>query len=124
MAASSGVGEGSSKVGPYLGLATRQPLVKEDVVGAGDVRGEGVLPDRGVWGLVQVGQVFKCALAEVLQGCGEPGGEQPRLQHLPFATQSARPPSTGPGLHFFAGPQHVALLDTGSLQMSLVKMWS
>lgn len=60
----------------HLGFAALQPVVEEDVVGTEHVGGKGVLPDRGVWGLVQVGQVLQNALAEVLQSCcrGEGGG--------------------------------------------------
>lgn len=67
--AGSGWERSASKATPYLGFAALQPLLKEDIVGTGHVGGKGVLPDRGVWGLVQVGQVLECALAEVLQGC-------------------------------------------------------
>lgn len=52
---------------PYLGFTALQPVVKEDVVGTEDVGGKGILPDRGVRGLVQVGQILQGALAEVLQ---------------------------------------------------------
>lgn len=67
--ASSGWETVASKVRPYLGFAALQPLLKEDIVGTGHGGGKGVLPDCGVWGLVQVGQVLERALAEVLQGC-------------------------------------------------------
>lgn len=68
----------------YFGFAALQPVVKEGVIGTADVGGKGVLPDCGVWGLVQVGQVLKGALAEALQGCGNRvvSGEQTRASHL------------------------------------------
>lgn len=53
----------------YLGFTALHPVVKEDIVRTEDVRGEGVLPDCGVWGLVQVGQILQGALAEALQSC-------------------------------------------------------
>lgn len=57
----------------YLGFTALQPVVKQDVVGTEDVSGKGVFPDRGVWGLVQVGQILQSALAEVLQSYHEGG---------------------------------------------------
>ena len=58
-----------SLLGPHLGFPVLQPAVEEHLVGAEDLVAEGVLPDRGVGGLVQVGHVLLDALAEVLQSC-------------------------------------------------------
>lgn len=63
-------GGGGQQGEAYFGFAALQPVVKEGVIGTADVGGKGVLPDCGVWGLVQVGQVLKGALAEALQGYG------------------------------------------------------
>lgn len=57
--------------GWYLGFSTLQPVVEENVIGAGKVSSKGVLPDRGVWGLVQVGEVLQGTLTKVLQGCND-----------------------------------------------------
>ena len=66
-----GVGEGGQQAGTYLGFTALQPVMKEGVVGTADVGGKGILPDCGVRGLVQVGQVLEGALAKALQGCSE-----------------------------------------------------
>lgn len=47
-------------------------MVEKNVIGAKDVSTKGVLPDCGVWGLVQVGQVFQDAFTEVLESCERP----------------------------------------------------
>lgn len=56
----------------YLGISAWQPLVEKNVIGSKDVSSKGVLPDCGVWGLIQVGQVLQGAFAEVLQSCDDP----------------------------------------------------
>lgn len=78
------MGVGVQQGEAYLGFAALQPVVKEGVIGTADVGGKGVLPDCGVWGLVQVGQVLEGALAEALQGCGNRAvsGEWPRTSYL------------------------------------------
>lgn len=111
----SGWERAASKATPYLGFAALQPLLKEDIVGTGHVGGKGVLPDRGVWGLVQVGQVLERALAEVLQGCGTRAGRERRAvsgwaptpaSAAPSTPTHATPPHTGPagtpGLHWLS----------------------
>ena len=64
--------EGSDGSQLYLGISALQPVVEENIIGAKDVSPKGVLPHCGVWGLVQVGQVFQDAFAEVLESCERP----------------------------------------------------
>lgn len=83
---------------PHLGFPALQPLVKEDIVGAEGVGGEGIFPDCGVWGLVQVGQVLQGALAEALQSCKGPAAQSSCSQQL-HTLATLPPPETPTPAH-------------------------